>query len=655
MPHGNLLRRVIPVIAFLALVALAGCQAAAPQTGPSDGPTPMQAVKADNRVIADGHVVPIQSADLSFSTTGIVEEVMVAEGDRVEPGQLLARLGNARQTASVLQAQADAQRAQARLDQVAAGSRSQEIVGARAAVEIAQAKLDGLTAGPTAAQVAAAQANVAQAQAALDKAQTPANAADIAAAKAEMDNAAAKVRLAQADFDKVGELAGAGASPQALALEQRTNEFNAAKARYEAAQRGPNPADIANARAQLDRARADLAGVEAPPRAADVAAAEAEVRRAQSQLDLLLAGPQAEELRVAEADVAAAQAGLAQAQAVLAETELRAPFAGTVAAVDAVVGQQVGPSASVVRLGDFSNWLIETRDLTELRVVGLRPGDRAQIAFDAIPGLELPGQVVRIRSIGQNTQGDITYTVVVAPDRNDERLLWNMTAKVILDPGSGPGAVTGDAAARATATVAALASRVAEGRAVTVTAEAQATAQAVARTATAAAEATQRTADTQPQPTPLPATAAPTQAIAPTAAPGANRPAPTAAPAPAPVVNPPALLEPVAGASAQGAVVFRWQPQSPLPEGALYEVVAWWPGQEPADAQGIAAPTAKTSASINLDIMADAGQMAANEFTWTVVVVQKDPYQRLTAADAGEARLLSWGGPKPTPIPKPKD
>jgi HlyD family secretion protein len=643
------------ILLFGALLALAGCQPRAPQTGLNDGPTPMPAVKADTRVIADGHVVPVQSADLSFSTTGIVEEVLVAEGDQVEPGQLLARLGNARQTASLLQAQADAQRAQARLDQVAAGSRVQEVIGARAAVEIAQAKLDGLTAGPTTAQVAAAQANVAQAQAALDKAQTLANEAEIAAAKADMDNAAAKVRMAQAEFDRIGEIAGSGASPQAIALEQRTNEYNAAKARFEGAQRGPNPADIASARAQLDRARADLAGVQAPPRPADVAAAQAEVRRAQSQLDLLLAGPQAEELRVVEADLAAAQAGLKQAEAVLAETELRAPFAGTVAAVDAVVGQQVGPNTSAVRLGDFSGWLIETRDLTELRVVGLRPGDRAQIAFDAIPDLELPGQVLRIRSIGQNTQGDITYTVVVAPDRIDERLLWNMTAKVMLDPGSGPGAITGDAAKRATATVEAVAARVSESRAATATAAAAAAARSADAAAVAAAEATARASGIAHQPTAVPPTGAPPAAPA-TTAPALNSPAPTAPlPAPTPEVKPPVLLEPGPDATAKSVVVFRWQSVTPLPEGAFYEVVAWWPGQGPADAQGIAAPTTKTNASVNLEVMVQAGQLVANELTWTVVVVRKDPYQRLTAADAGEARRLTWSGPDPTPLPKPKD
>jgi HlyD family secretion protein len=649
-------KTALAMFGALAALLLAACGGGAPAAGLNGGPTPMPAVKADTRVIADGHVVPVVSADLSFPATGIVDEVLVEEGDRVEAGQLLATLGNARQTASVLQAQAEVQRAQARLDQVKAGSRGQEIASARAAVEIAQAKLDALNAGATPAQIAAAKANVAQAQAVFNKAQSGPNAADIAAAKADMDNAAAKVRAAQAEFDRVGELPGSGASPQALALEQRTNEYNAAKARYESAQRGPNPADVANAKAQLDRAQADLQGVLAPPRAADLAASEAEVRRAQSQLDLLLAGPQAEEVRASEADLAAAQAGLAQAQAALAETELRAPFAGTVAAVDGVVGQQVGPTSPVVRLGDFSNWLIETRDLTELRVVGLRPGDRAVVAFDAIPDLELPGQVIRVRSIGQNTQGDITYTVVVAPDRSDERLLWNMTAKVMLEPGSGPGNITGAAAARATATANALATRNADSRAATATAAAAASAAAAAITSTASAQAIQQETAAAPEPTGTPSPAGPAATAAPVSGAATRRPAATAAPAApvVPVVAPPILLEPKADASAQGKVVFQWQAGSPLPEGAYYEVVAWLPGQGPADAQGIAAPTTKTSASVNLDVMSASGQFTANELTWTVVVVKKDPYQRLTDPGAGEARRLVYGGPPPTQPAKPR-
>jgi hypothetical protein len=38
--------------------------------------------------------------------------------------------------------------------------------------------------------------------------------------------------------------------------------------------------------------------------------------------------------------------------------------------------------------------------------------------------------VVRIKSIGQEKLGDITYTVVVRLDDQDPRLRWNMTAVV---------------------------------------------------------------------------------------------------------------------------------------------------------------------------------------------------------------------------------
>ena len=56
------------------------------------------------------------------------------------------------------------------------------------------------------------------------------------------------------------------------------------------------------------------------------------------------------------------------------------------------------------------------------------------ITVDALPGVEIPGKVTRIRAYGENRQGDIVYMVVVKPDRQDERLRWNMTASVSIKP-----------------------------------------------------------------------------------------------------------------------------------------------------------------------------------------------------------------------------
>jgi len=47
--------------------------------------------------------------------------------------------------------------------------------------------------------------------------------------------------------------------------------------------------------------------------------------------------------------------------------------------------------------------------------------------------------VKRIQAIGEDKYGDITYTVVVQPARQDERLRWNMTTAVFIQPRSGEG------------------------------------------------------------------------------------------------------------------------------------------------------------------------------------------------------------------------
>ena len=98
------------------------------------------------------------------------------------------------------------------------------------------------------------------------------------------------------------------------------------------------------------------------------------------------------------------------------------------------MGEQVSPGAPVAVLADLSSWQIETDDLTELNIVRIAEGAPVLITFDAIPDLELPGKVVRIKEIGENKMGDMTYTVIIAPDQNDDRLRWNMTATVVIEP-----------------------------------------------------------------------------------------------------------------------------------------------------------------------------------------------------------------------------
>ena len=50
------------------------------------------------------------------------------------------------------------------------------------------------------------------------------------------------------------------------------------------------------------------------------------------------------------------------------------------------------------------------------------------------PRLALSGRVTHIKPIGENKQGDITYTVLVELDEQNEQLRWNMTAQTTIFP-----------------------------------------------------------------------------------------------------------------------------------------------------------------------------------------------------------------------------
>ncbi|MCO6449591.1 MAG: efflux RND transporter periplasmic adaptor subunit [Caldilineales bacterium] len=421
----------------LALVLFSAC--AMPVAAPAEEPAAAtdsvelsQPIRASDEIIADAVVVPARYASLSLPTGGIVAEVLAAEGDAVQTGQVLLRLEAARQIAAVAQAGAGLRAAQAKLDELKAGARTEEIAAAQAALDAANAQFARLEQGPRPEEIAAAEASVAAAQAALQKLREGPNRNERIAAQADVNNALAAVQQAQTAYDRIAGQADAGMRPESLQLQQATNAYNAAKARLDALNQRVTAADIAGAQAQVRQAQAQLDALKAPARPADLAAAQAEIDRAQAQLHLLEAGARAETIAAVAAEVASAEAALQQANAALAETELKTPFAGTVAELDVKAGEQASPGAPLLTLADLSGWRIETDDLTELDVVNVEVGDTASIRFDAIPDLEIPGKVVRIEDVGRDKLGDITYTVIVQPDRSDPRLRWNMTAVVTI-------------------------------------------------------------------------------------------------------------------------------------------------------------------------------------------------------------------------------
>lgn len=139
-------------------------------------------------------------------------------------------------------------------------------------------------------------------------------------------------------------------------------------------------------------------------------------------------------LEQARAELKAQEASLAEAEGLLDKTELRATMDGIVTYLDVKVGEHAVPATVLVRIADPSEWEVRSDDLTELSIAKIGVGDRADLTFDAIPGLEISARVKFIRPYGEKKRGDITYTVTIAPDRWDDRLRWNMTAQIAITP-----------------------------------------------------------------------------------------------------------------------------------------------------------------------------------------------------------------------------
>jgi HlyD family secretion protein len=376
-------------------------------------------------------VVPAQEANLSLPGDEVVAEVLVAEGDHVETGQLLVRLQADRQAGAVVEAEARLRYAQVQLDGLRAGPRPQEMAAAQAAVEEAQAGLAKLEENAQPEDVAAAQAALASAQAALQKAQEGPDEDEITIAAAELRRAEISLHQAQWAYDQVAYAADVGASPEAAELEQASLDYQTALADYHLAVRGPTQAEVAAAQAQLAQAEASLARLKRGASQADLASAHAGIRRAQAQLELLEAGARPEDIAAAEAEVAAAEAALTQAQAALADTELHAPMTGTIAAVDISPGEVMSPlgGQAALTLADLDHLRVETTDLSERDVARVAVGQPTTVYVEGL-GQDIQGRVVRIAPQATTLGGDVVYKVVIELDQQPSGLRWGMSADV---------------------------------------------------------------------------------------------------------------------------------------------------------------------------------------------------------------------------------
>jgi multidrug resistance efflux pump len=402
---------IISVIAFLALIVFLflgnqsvsgalqqkGQKRVQPSASPAAtrAPTGAPVIGRNDQVTAACKLVPISSVNLSFNTPGLVAEVLVAEGDKVGKGQLLAHLSNQEEAqASITSANLDLINAQQALTTLyneaplKAAEALQALAKAPEDVQDAQSKVSGLeTRFSNQAEIDAAHANLIFAQNKLENAQD-----------------------AYRPYSNKNETS--------LMRAKTLSDLSQAQKEYDAALRKYNSFFTAPSETSVSKAEADLA------------LARVQQEDAQRKYEILKNGPDPDEIALAQARISNAEAQLAAAQSTLANMELRAPFTGTIATVDLKPGAYVSPGADVLLLVDDSDWRVETTDLTELNVVRIREGNPVNITFDALPDIKFEGNVLKISSLGENRQGDITYRVETNLKGFDKRLKWNMTCSI---------------------------------------------------------------------------------------------------------------------------------------------------------------------------------------------------------------------------------
>lgn len=389
----NLLFSVITGMVVVSLV-LSGCASVVQGQSPEGTPS-LAPVKAEISLMAEDKVVPPRNAKLSFSTSGVIDQVLVEVGRTVQAGEPLLRLkGNEQLQASVANAELELLSAQQTLDGLYDG------------IDLERAEVMAL---------------VAEARKELDKATKKSYSKDYQrGGQDQIDTARANYIIAQKDFEDAEEMYNGvrGNDDQSVAAAEALTFLAAARQKRDSALANlnylmlkPNELDVAQIDSQL-------------------ALAQAKLDDAQKKLNRLAHGPDAGKVELAEARLNNAQMQLSAAKSSLDDLELTAPFTGTIVVLDAEPGTFVQPGSVLVQLADVTNWVVETTDLTERNVGRIKTGMPATIRFDALPGVESIGRVERIDQLGQNFQGDIVYTVRLKLDQPDPRLLWNMTASV---------------------------------------------------------------------------------------------------------------------------------------------------------------------------------------------------------------------------------
>jgi HlyD family secretion protein len=478
------------VLAALGLVAVLG---AAAGCGGEPPPPPTGRVERGmvvTKVSASGSLSAIREQNLGFPKGGQLKEVSVKVGDRVNPGQVLARVDDfaLRQTLNQLQGQLNSQQAlfgklvnattvhgaQETLDQAQQIlSATQSLIDTQVASDAAasdqahkQLDFDSYLFDKAQEQLRADQASCAATGGVPYVPRTPGNAAPPAGGP----NSSVGVGPAQAGVDDPARVGPVFAGTTGTGGPNGGGNPNGNPACNRIPQ---EQTAVLNGRRQV---LADKTALEANQQKENVDRAQGQVSIENARQSVVSAQ---NNLESAASDrpfnidqqvalVASAQAQVAAAQKDVDNTVLRAPVGGTVSVINGIVGEFVQPSQGTTPLapgalspipglngtsGNSSTSLgnpatgaqrpggtqfLVLTDVNTFQVVvpfeesdaaKVAPNQKVNVTFDAVPDLTRAGTVVSVAPSGSNIASVINYYVTVVLNETDPRLKDGQTAQ----------------------------------------------------------------------------------------------------------------------------------------------------------------------------------------------------------------------------------
>ncbi len=386
-------------------------------------------------VLATGQVVSETDLNLSFKTSGIVEQVLVKEGAVVKPGQVLALLSQRDQLASLTTARGALAQAEANYNKVLAGASNEDITAMQVALENAKVSLANTkkqqdtvvsnaysTLLNTPFQALASTANAGSASVTLSGTYVG---TEQGVYKLTIYNTGSEQRFQISGLENGDGLVKS--IPVALGSKGLYVQFSGT-----AYSGDVWTVSIPNtlSSSYVTNYNAYQAAVKAKDLA--ISTAESVVASAQASLDLKKASARPADLQVAQASILSAQGQVQSALASLENQIIRAPSGGTITNVDIKIGELATALKTVIVLQDVNSLHVEA-NVSESSIANLKVGQKVNLTFDAL-GLDrvFTGEIQTINPGATVVSGIINYKIIAGLDTQVEAIKPGMTANIIV-------------------------------------------------------------------------------------------------------------------------------------------------------------------------------------------------------------------------------